>query len=471
MIRRSLVLKLALAFLLVGIVTTLLLAVSIRITSTDRLNQLIIDQQVSGLQAELTSYYTNHGSWDGIQAQWDALNFTPIGIGTNNAGNGMPMMGRDMHGNFRDRRTLFGLADENGIVLISVDNNAPAGARLSQSDLASGTPLVIDNRQVGTILIAKTPPGLNQEESLFLDRTNQALLIAGSGALLVALVMGIFLSRSLTKPLKALTQAAQKIADGQLEQQVAVSSKDEIGRLANTFNRMSQEVARANQQRRQMTADIAHDLRTPLTVIAGYVEAMRDKVLPPTPERLDLIYNEIERLQSMVGDLRMLSQVDAGELPLTPQTIAPIGLLQHAVDLFQHQAQQKGIALAVESSSGASLPEIQVDEARMMQVLDNLLSNAFRYTPEGGKIILAARQKDACCVQLMVQDTGSGIAEEELSAIFERFHRADRSRHSETGESGLGLAIVKALVEAQHGRVWAESGLGKGTTIFMEFPV
>lgn len=475
-IHKSLAWKLTLAFLLVAFIATALVAISIRVTSTDRLSQLIIDQQLSGVQEILTDYYISHGSWDTIQSDWDNL-ILPRGTQSNS----MMPMGRDMHGNFRDRRNLFGLASTQGVVLISADPEAPRGTHLSQDVLNQNTALIVNGQQVGTILISQRPLGLNIEESQFLERTGQALLLASLGALLIALVLSFLLSRSLTQSLKALTHAAQKIADGQLEQQVKIHSKDEIGQLANTFNRMSQEVARANQQRRQMTADIAHDLRTPLTVIGGYIEAMRDEVLQPTPERMDLIYNEIERLQRMVGDLRMLSQADAGELSLHPQAIAVRGLLQRACELFQHQAEQNGIHLVVEMDADPiTLPEenrlssqeliIQVDEARMMQVLDNLISNAFRYTPPGGFITLSAYRRENQA-RLCVQDTGCGIPPEEIKAVFERFYRAERSRHSETGESGLGLAIVKALVEAQGGHIWAESVVDKGTQISMEFPL
>ena len=228
-----------------------------------------------------------------------------------------------------------------------------------------------------------------------------------------------------------------------------VVTSDEIGQLATAFNRMSSEVARSNQLRRQMTADIAHDLRTPLTVIAGYVESMRDGVLRPTPQRFDLIYSEIERLQNMVGDLRMLTQVDAGELRLNPQPIVPSTILEHAADLFQHRAGQQNVSLSV--ASAPALPAIPVDEARLMQIMDNLISNALRYTPAGGSITLAA-QPHPDGVEISVTDTGTGIPKEELEHIFDRFHRVDKSRHSEGNESGLGLAIVKALVEAHNGR-------------------
>jgi signal transduction histidine kinase len=275
------------------------------------------------------------------------------------------------------------------------------------------------------------------------------------------------LASRLTRPLQALTEAARAMAQGKMDQQVKVQGNDEIGQLAGAFNQMSAEVTRANQQRRQMTADIAHDLRTPLTVIAGYVESMRDGVLQPTEKRYEVIYSEIERLQSLVDDLRMLSQADAGELRLNPQNVAPGALLKHAAELFQHHAERQGVQLAVDIQPG--LPEMRADEARMMQVLDNLMSNALRYTPEGGQITLSAQANAGGGVELAVADTGSGIDPEQLALIFERFHRADTSRHTDTGESGLGLAIVRALVEAHGGSVWAESQPGAGTKIRMLF--
>lgn len=302
-------------------------------------------------------------------------------------------------------------------------------------------------------------PRFNPEEALYLTRTSWALFFA---------VLGIILTRTLTRPLQALTQAARSIAAGQLEQQVQVTSKDEIGQLAAAFNKMSQEVVRVNQQRRQMTADIAHDLRTPLTVIAGYIESMRDGVLQPTPERLSLIYNEIEGLQNLVGDLRMLSQMDSGELTLHLQQIPPQSLLDRAAASFQHRAEQQNVVLSVQAEE--NLPDISVDESRMMQVFGNLLSNSLRYTPAGNSITLSAQQQ-AKNVVLAVRDTGAGIVEEDLPYIFDRFQRADKSRHTESGESGLGLSIVKALIEAQGGKVWAESKDGEGTSIYLSMPV
>lgn len=458
--RNSLLWKLTLAFILVAITTAALVAIFIRITSVDRLNRLILDQQRSSLQTALSEYYSTSGSWKDISNQWQHLRTQSFPILPQNNNPHIP--------NVRDRRRLFGLVDTNGKVLISIDPHYPNGSTVPPDILNTGTPVIVNNTQVGSILTANLDPGFNPEENLFLQRTNEALIFAVIGAVVISLLIGILLARTLIRPLRALTDAAQNIAQGQLEQQVNVKATDELGQLAAAFNRMSQEVTRVNQLRRQMTADIAHDLRTPLTVIAGYVESMRDGVLQPTPARLSIIYTEIERLQNLVGDLKMLSQVDSGELPLHPLPVAPEKLLEIAAAPFQHRAEQQQIQLEVKS--GEKLPLVRVDEARMMQVFGNLLSNAMRYTPKGGCIELSGKL-DKNHVALIVRDNGEGISEEELPYIFDRFHRADKSRHADAGETGLGLAIVKALVEAHGGSVAAESKPDQGTSIIIYLPI
>ncbi|MFI4982900.1 MAG: sensor histidine kinase, partial [Nevskiales bacterium] len=340
------------------------------------------------------------------------------------------------------------------------------GEQVPADRIAQGMPVTVNGAVVGTILAPPNPPGLTPEETNYLQRTDLALLLASGGALVVAVLVGLLLARTLTHPLQALTQATQRMAGGELGEQVTVRSGDEIGELATAFNQMSRELERAVQARRQMTADIAHELRTPLTVIAGYIESMADGVLAPTPERLAVIYSEIENLQHLVGDLRMLTQADAGELRLQKQPMAAQELMQRAQAAFEHRAEQKGITLEVQPDGDA--PPVAVDEIRMAQVLGNLLSNALRYTPAGGRIVLgAAASGDG--VDLSVRDTGQGIAPADLPLVFNRFYRADQSR-SEDGESGLGLAIVKALVEAHGGTIEAQSQPGQGTTMRIHLP-
>ena len=468
---RSLTWKLTLAFLAVSLAVALLVAVFIRLSNAGQLDRLIIEQQRSEFRSALITYYQTNGSWEGVRENllpWHGTAFPepPHQADVDTLGNGYPVFRGDSR---RDRRELFGLVNDAGMVVIPLLPDYPAGASVPQDVLAKGEAIEVNGQVVGTILTASRPPGLNPAEIAFLQRTNYALVLASGGAVLVALLVGVLLARTLTRPLRALTQATHRMAGGELEQEVLVKSGDEIGELAAAFNQMSREVARANKARRQMTADVAHELRTPLTVIAGYIESMRDGVLAPTPERLSVIYAEIEHLQHLVGDLRTLTQANAGKLNLNRQPISPHEVLRQAFAAFEYQAAQKGVRLEMQSTNG-TLPAITVDETRMAQVLGNLLSNALRYTPSGGRVTLGAAASDGDRVTLTVQDTGPGIAPEDLPFVFNRFYRADKSRAEESGESGLGLAIAKALVEAHGGQIEAQSALDKGTTFVIHLP-
>lgn len=462
--------KLSLAFLLIAVTAAAIVALAIRLTNTTRLNQFVLEQQRADFAALVTDYYQQTGSLVGLDQflrQRDNLN-QQNNPNQNNPGQNNP--GQQNQFNPQplpsDRRNLFGFADANGIVIVPLMPQFPIGQRVSKEVLAHNQPLVVEGKSIGTILSQPAPIDLTPQEKAYLERTNQALTFAALGAALLALIVGVLLARTLTRPLRALTEATEKMAGGELSQQVEVKSKDEIGELAESFNRMSREVVKANQLRKQMTADIAHDLRTPLTVIAGYVESMRDGDLAPTPERLDSIYAEIERLQRLVADLRLLAVTDAGELRLNLAPVNAKDFLERVAASFRMSAGQKGIALSVEADS--SLPDFQADESRLDRVLSNLVSNAIRHTPSGGNVsILAMFQENT--VQISVDDTGEGIPPADLPHIFDRFYRAEKSRTDSDGaSSGLGLAIAKALVEAHGGKIWAEPKLGKGTRMVIE---
>jgi signal transduction histidine kinase len=264
-----------------------------------------------------------------------------------------------------------------------------------------------------------------------------------------------------------LTTASQDLARGNLEQQVPVTSQDELGLLTTTFNQMSADLLRADQQRKRMTADITHDLSTPLQIISGYVEMLEDDEVKLTPPRLEIIKTEIEHLRRLVGDLTTLSQVEAGVLDIQLQPVQPSLLLERVFNAYQPIAARQGVELSLDIS--AYLPEILVDEGRMVQVLKNLVENALRCTPQGGTLQLGAATDDK--VQLRVTDSGSGIETEDLPYVFDRFYRADKARGANSGKMGLGLAICKALVVAQGGTISAQSaGKDQGTSIVMEFP-
>jgi two-component system sensor histidine kinase BaeS len=292
------------------------------------------------------------------------------------------------------------------------------------------------------------------------------------------------------------------MARGGLGQQVQVRSSDEVGQLAAAFNHMSADLARASQLRTQMTADLAHDLRTPLTILRGYTEGLQDGRLQGAPALYAVMHGEVEHLQRLVEELRVLSLADAGELPLNRRAVDPAALLERAGLAHVMQAEQQGVALRVEADDG--LPSIAVDTDRMAQVLNNLVSNALRYTPEGGEIVLrayvdrslktadrrpqledrslktadqgaqaAAVGGQASAVVLEVRDTGSGIAAEDLPNVFDRFYRADAARqrtNSGGGGSGLGLAIAKAIVEVHGGGISVASKQGEGSTFTIALP-
>jgi signal transduction histidine kinase len=284
--------------------------------------------------------------------------------------------------------------------------------------------------------------------------------LIAAGAAVLALLLGIILARTISHPISELKTATQRVAEGQLGHQVAVRSPDEIGQLAASFNQMSADLAQANQLRRQMTADIAHDLRTPLSVLQGYTEALDDGKLPGSSDIYQAMHRQVKHLNRLVEDLRTLSLADAGQLSLHPQSVAPRDLLEHSLLVYAPQAEQQQVTLHLDLPD--NLPRIQVDPDRIVQVLGNLISNALRHTPNGGEIRLTAKGQNQHLV-LQVQDTGAGIAPEDLPHVFDRFYRGDKSR-SQNGESGLGLAIARSIVEAHNGRIAASSTPGQGTT-------
>jgi signal transduction histidine kinase len=459
---RSITFKLVLAFLLVSVVGVALASGITYWLTVQEFKQLTFDQARDRFAADMTFYYQANGTWDGVLNYYQLRSSVrpPLNPPSN------PQLPGPGDGGPGPRTFFFALADANGHILIPAGNYR-IGDVVSQTTLSQGTMITVDQKQVGTVLVIGSPPPLGTREEQYLNRTNLALLYAALGASFVALVLGIILTRALTRPIRDLTAAIRAIARGDLKQSVTVKSKDELGELAAAFNQMSADLDRLIQSRRQMTADIAHDLRNPLTVIGGYIESMREGVLKPTPERLDSIQIEVQHLQRLVEDLRTLSQADAGELSLNREPISIPALLERTVESYRPLADKQGITLTCKARPG--LPDINVDPDRLAQVLGNLITNSLHYTPQGGEITLEASQEEEQII-LSVKDTGHGISPEALPYIFDRFYRADPTR-TRGDESGLGLAIAKSIVEAHGGMISAESQLGVGTTIKISLPL
>ncbi|MDO8715203.1 MAG: ATP-binding protein, partial [Dehalococcoidales bacterium] len=283
----------------------------------------------------------------------------------------------------------------------------------------------------------------------------------------VAIFLGALFTRQIVAPLSKVTAAAKRVARGDFDQKVEIGGSGELDELGQSFNAMAATLDRDQKLRRNMVADIAHELRTPLTILQGNVEAMQDGFLPADTANLNSLHQETLLLTRLVEDLRTLSLAEAGQIEFRPKITDMRDLSKQVVDDFCLQMSAKNIALALEASD--NLPEAWVDPERTAQVLRNLLSNAMHYTPEGGSIRVRLNPA-ADGVVVSVIDTGVGISPDDLAHVFDRFYRVDRSRTRSTGGSGLGLAIVKQLVEAQGGKVWAESIFGKGSTFSFQVP-
>jgi len=461
---RSLTFKLVVAFSLVSIAGVALSTLFARWVILREFDRLVVERAENTFVAGVQSYYEATGSWQGVEVFLNARRPFFVVLPP-----GQDMMHRQMarRGQMHEPvPPVFALADQDGVIIVPA-GQYQAGERVGADVLRQGIQVLVDGQVVGTVLPTGRAPEMVPQEIRYLARISYASFLAASLAVVIALVLGVFLAQRLSRPLRELTAATRAVARGELEQRVPVRSRDELGELAAAFNQMSADLARLHQMRRQMTADIAHELRTPLTVMVGYLEALRDGVLKPTPERFEAMYQEARHLERLVEDLRTLSLADAGELSLNREAVSPRLVLEQAATIYRDQTEQRGISLEVSLEDG--LPDIFVDPDRIAQVLGNLITNAIRYTPSGGRITMAAsRQGDN--VILRVQDTGSGIAPEDLPYVFDRFYRGDQTRQSAGGESGLGLAIARSIVDAHGGSIAVTSVLGQGSTFTITLP-
>jgi signal transduction histidine kinase len=274
--------------------------------------------------------------------------------------------------------------------------------------------------------------------------------------------------RSVAIPLADLVAAADAVAEGDLSVRVPIYDDSDFGQLAQSFNHMVEELQHTDQQRRNLTADIAHELRTPLQVIQGNLEGVLDEVYDPTPAHMDATLEETRALARLVDDLRTLSLAESGQLPMVWEQCNVRELLEDMRTSFSGQAEAAEITLRAQTAGDSEGVTITADVGRLEQILGNLLSNALRHTPRGGHVTLRAEPKDGA-VCIIVSDNGEGIAAEDLPFVFDRFWRADRSRTRLGGAgSGLGLAIVRQLVQAHGGEVSVESEPGQGTTFTID---
>lgn len=463
---RSIAAKFTLAFLAVGLTGTLLVLANLFIQVRSAFNQFVLNQYQQTVVKNMVTYYQAHGStWDGISSQMPILTALP----PTSLGNLQVVP---------EESIPYTLVDADHTVVVS-SAGASVGEKVPGFELEHAIALNIDGQPVGWLMLTFFPRqgSPNSPEGIFFTSINRAILYSALGSLLLAVLLGGLLSFTMTRSLRELTLATDEMARGKLGQQVQIRSNDELGKLAASFNKMSQEVARATQMRRQMTVDVAHDLRTPLSIISGYAETLADHSLDPSPEVFAAMYQETQHLNRLVDDLRTLSLVDAGELTLYPEPVNPADFLAQVAARLALKAAQQGVTIRLEAAS--DLPAVRVDPTRFAQVFDNLVVNALRYTHSSanlpanpavkGVIILSARQADGI-LQLTIADNGTGIDPGNLPRIFDRFYRGNSARPQD-GESGLGLAICKSIVEAHGGTISVESTSGQGAAFTILLPL
>jgi signal transduction histidine kinase len=306
-------------------------------------------------------------------------------------------------------------------------------------------------------------------EETFRMSMREALFVGTGAALVAAVGVSLFVTTRVVGPIRRLAMASRRVAAGHYAERVVPDSHDELGELAGSFNEMASSLESAERRRLDLIGDVAHELRTPVTTLEGYLEELLDEQIEASPELWARLHGEAGRLRRLIDDLQQLSRAEARQLSVRLDTIAPGDIVREAVDRLGLQFNEKGLRLTVDLAP--DLPPVLADRERAQQVLVNLLSNALRYTPAPGSVDLRVRRLDHE-VELVVADTGVGISAEHVPHVFERFYRVEKSRSRALGGSGIGLTIAKALVEAMGGRIWAESdGPGQGARFGFTLPM
>ncbi len=480
---RSLTVKFSLILLAASVTGILLAALGVWYVITREFDDLVVAQAQDRFVEDMTDAYMEFGAWEFVpqtRRAYNQDNQTAANNNNNNDNNNADNANNNNPNNDRAPNTnapppppaqqpavpaRFALVDMDKRVIIEFDKYK-LGDIVKDRDLEDARAIEVDGEVIAYVITTDHSLQRERIEESFLDTVNQILLVSGGVALVIALVLGVWLSRLYTRPLRELTHAVEGIRSGDYSKKVPVRSHDEVGILAESVNQMSDEIDRVNQLRKQMTADIAHELRTPLTVISGYIESLRDGVLQPTPERFNTVYEEALLLQRLVEDLRTLSLADAGELSLNLQTVDANQLAERVQATYQARAHKQNVEIKVETEPRPL--SIRADLDRLLQVLGNLVSNALRYTSEN-KYVAIKTQTSGDRVVLIIEDEGQGIAPEHLPNIFERFYQIDDS-HTRSGQSGLGLAIARSIVEAHQGSIRVESELGQGTRFIITLP-
>jgi signal transduction histidine kinase len=452
----SLQFRLILAFILVIIVTIGSVFFFVARSTWLQIQQYedyVNQGQVSRVTFILSRYYMVNDSWNGVQPLIEQL------------------------GTMGQERIV--LTDTHDVVIADSQNNLIGKTYQTDEGIPLYLPIITvppsgqsapspnPNYMFGTVYVTS----LNAPNALtiLLSNTINTYLLWGAAlAIAIAIILTFFISRRVLSPIRTLGVTAKKLGKGDFSQRVQVKDHGEVGELAQTFNSMADDLERTEKLRRNMVADIAHELRTPLSNVSGYLEAIRDDVVKPDASTIASLSEEVDLLSRLVDDLQELALADAGELKLARQPEDLSQLIQQSVKAIRTRVLDKGLEISIDVPE--ELPLLNIDYHRISQVLRNLLENALKHTPSGGKITVSAAPEGKQ-VRIKVIDNGEGIPAEDLPNMFERFYRVDKSRARQAGGSGLGLTIAKRLVESHGGTISVQSELGKGSCFSFALPI
>lgn len=459
-----------LAFSVVVIITMGAVAIWINRSANAEFRKYVTRREIrtlgSGMQG-LVEYHQQGGSWEGVES------LLAEGVFFGGADKGI-LFGATLAETGQQEEKMrpvdVQLADASGRVVFD-STRRDEGRSLSRNEKANAWPIMEadDGEVIGYLLLFfRVDAPLGEPEQRFLDGVEQALLASTASAVILILVIGALLNRGLNVPLQRLAAAARAVAAGDLDQRVEAGGSTEVAQVSQAFNEMTAALNEAETLRQNMVADVAHELRNPLSVLQGNLWAILNDAYPLEKAEISRLYDETRLLSRLVEDLRELALADAGQLQLNLHAIDVARVIRHTVGNLSLAAEAQEVNLTVQLPDDLALA--QADPDRVAQVLRNLLVNAVRHTPPGGSVTVSASSK-VKTLEIAIADTGEGIAQEDLPHVFERFWRADpaRTRSGIDGEerlvggTGLGLAVAQSLVKAQGGGIWVESTPGAGT--------
>lgn len=421
--------KLILAFSIVAIIAVTGIVLFANLDSERQVRSYLARGGQYGLTKlveELEGYYDQKGSWDGVETLLNDSALPGRKNNPRNSNSGLSMTNAE-------RKVLWSSAGLN------------SGEILEPAKVENGIRLTnARNDLIGYLLVANANWLQENDLSPFVERLKSVILYSGIVAALLAVVLGILVSNYLLKPVKDLTNASTELSAGKFSTRVQVNGKDELAVLATTFNRMAASLESAEERKKTLTADVAHELRTPIAVQKAQLEAMIDGVLPMTQENLDTALQQTDFLSRMVDDLRLLAMADAGELPFEYRETDLCLLLDQVTNRFQAQIHEDGTRIINASKTRDKGMIITTDPDRLTQIMNNLISNALRYGKKGGTISIDCI-RGLGYAEISVRDDGAGLPESALPHLFERFYRHEKARSREDGGTGLGLAISKKL--------------------------